>query len=280
MRKVNAKEIERAVEKLYARVNLNLPSDVLNALSKARKKEKSPAAKNVLNILLENAAIARKENIPICQDTGLAVIFVDVGQDVNIAGGNIKEAVNRGVKKAVKNAYLRASVVKAPLNRINTKDNTPAITHIDIVPGNKIKISVMAKGGGSENMSALKMLKPSDGIEGVIDLVVETVKKAGPNPCPPIIVGIGVGGNFEKCAYVAKRSLLRPIGKLNRDKSIAKLEKTLLKKINSLGIGPSGFGGKTTCLAVNIDALPCHIASLPVAVNIECHAHRHAAAVI
>jgi fumarate hydratase subunit alpha len=280
MRKVNAKEIERAVEKLYARVNLALPSDVVKALSKAHKKENSRAAKNVLHILLENAAIARKESIPICQDTGLAVIFVEIGQDVCITGGNIKEAIDRGVKKAVKNAYLRASVVNNPLDRKNTKDNTPAITHIDIVPGNKIKISVMAKGGGSENMSALKMLKPSDGIEGVIDFVVETVKKAGPNPCPPIIVGVGIGGNFEKCAYIAKRSLLRMIGKNNPDKGIAKLEKTLLKKINSLGIGPSGFGGKTTCLAVNIDTLPCHIASLPVAVNIECHAHRHAAAVI
>ena len=280
MRKVNAKEIERAVEKLYARVNLSLPSDVLKELSKARKKERSSAAKNVLNILLENAAIAKKESIPICQDTGLAVIFIEVGQDVNIAGGNIKEAVNRGVKKAVKKAYLRASVVKDPLDRINTKDNTPAITHIDIVPGNKIKISVMAKGGGSENMSALKMLKPSDGAQGVSDFVVETVKNAGPNPCPPIIVGVGIGGNFEKCAYIAKRTLLRPIGKHNPDKNIAKLEKVLLKKINSLRIGPSGFGGRTTCLAVNIETLPCHIASMPVAVNIECHAHRHAAAVI
>ncbi len=280
MRKVNAKEIERAVEKLYARVNLDLPSDVLNALSKARKKENSPAAKNVLNILLENAAIAKKESIPICQDTGLAVIFIEVGQDVHVSGANIKEAVSRGVKKAVKNAYLRASVVKDPLGRINTKDNTPAITHIDIVPGNKIKISVMAKGGGSENMSALKMLKPSDGIQGVIDFVVDTVKNAGPNPCPPIVVGVGIGGNFEKCAYIAKRSLLRPIGKHNLDKNIAKLEKVLLKKINSLRIGPSGFGGRTTCLAVNIETLPCHIASMPVAVNIECHAHRHATALI
>ncbi len=280
MRKVNAKEIERAVEKLYARVNLSLPSDVLKELSKARKKERSSAAKNVLNILLENAAIAKKESIPICQDTGLAVIFIEVGQDVHVSGANIKEAVSRGVKKAVKNAYLRASVVKDPLGRINTKDNTPAITHIDIVPGNKIKISVMAKGGGSENMSALKMLKPSDGIQGVIDFVVDTVKNAGPNPCPPIVVGVGIGGNFEKCAYIAKRSLLRHICKHNPDKDIAKLEKILLKKINSLGIGPSGFGGRTTCLAVNIETLPCHIASMPVAVNIECHAHRHAAAVI
>ena len=280
MRKINAKEIERAVEKLYSKVNLDLPSDVLKALSKARKKEISPAAKNVLNILLENAAIAKKESIPICQDTGLAVIFIEVGQDVHVSGANIKEAVSRGVKKAVKDAYLRASVVKDPLDRINTKDNTPAITHIDIVPGNKIKISVMAKGGGSENMSALKMLKPSDGMQGVIDFVVDTVKNAGPNPCPPIIVGVGIGGNFEKCAYIAKRSLLRPIGKHNPDKNIAKLEKVLLKKINSLRIGPSGFGGRTTCLAVNIETLPCHIASMPVAVNIECHAHRHAQAVI
>lgn len=280
MRKINAKEIERAVEKLYAKVNLVLSSDVLKALSKVRKKENSPAAKNVLNILLENAAIAKKESIPICQDTGLAVIFIEVGQDVHVSGANIKEAVSRGVKKAVKDAYLRASVVKDPLDRINTKDNTPAITHIDIVPGNKIKISVMAKGGGSENMSALKMLKPSDGMQGVVDFVVDTVKNAGPNPCPPIVVGVGIGGNFEKCAYIAKRSLLRTIGKHSLDTGIAKLEKILLKKINSLGIGPSGFGGKTTCLAVNIDTMPCHIASLPVAVNIECHAHRHAQAVI
>lgn len=280
MRKVNAKEIERAVEKLYSKVNLDLPSDVLKALSKARKKEISPAAKNVLNILLENAAIAKKESIPICQDTGLAVIFIEVGQDVHVSGANIKEAVSRGVKKAVKDAYLRASVVKDPLDRINTKDNTPAITHIDIVPGNKIKISVMAKGGGSENMSALKMLKPSDGMQGVVDFVVDTVKNAGPNPCPPIVVGVGIGGDFEKCAYLAKRSLLRKIGKSNPDKTMAGLEKILLKKINALGIGPSGFGGRTTCLAVNIETLPCHIASLPVAVNIECHAHRHAQAVI
>ncbi len=280
MRKIKAKKIEQAVEKLYAKANYNLPKDVEQALKRSVKKETSRIAKNVLNVLIENSDIAKNELIPICQDTGLAIVFAEIGQDVCVVGGDLKEAVNNGVKNAVKKAFLRASVVGDPFDRVNTKDNTPAIIHMDIVPGSKIKISVMAKGAGSENMSALKMLKPSDGMPGVIDFVLETVKNAGPNPCPPIVVGIGVGGNFEKCAYLAKRSLLRRLGTKNPKKNIARLEKTLLDRINKLKIGPSGFGGKTTCLAVNIQTLPCHIASLPVAVNIECHAHRHAEAVI
>lgn len=280
MRKVKAKKIERTIEQLYTKANYYLPEDVGRALKRSLKKEDTGIARSALNILLENSRIAKNELIPICQDTGLAVVFIEIGQDVSVTGGGLKEAVNNGVKNAVKKAFLRASVVKSPLDRVNTKDNTPAIIHVDIVPGNKIKIYVMAKGAGSENMSALKMLKPSDGMEGVVSFVLETVKNAGPNPCPPIVVGIGIGGNFEKSAYLAKRSLLRPLGKKNPDRSVAKTEKILLKKINSLGIGPSGFGGKTTCLAVNIETLPCHIASLPVSVNIECHAHRHAEEVI
>ncbi|MFA5103895.1 MAG: fumarate hydratase [Candidatus Margulisiibacteriota bacterium] len=276
MRKIKAKKIEQAVERLYIKANYNLPKDVEQALKKSVKNETSKTAKNVLNILLENSEISKKELIPICQDTGLAIVFAEIGQDVCIVGGGFKEAINRGVKNAVKQTFLRTSVVGDPFDRINTKNNTPAIIHTDIVPGDKIKISVMAKGAGSENMSALKMLKPSDGIDGVIDFVLDTVKNAGPNPCPPIVVGIGIGGNFEKSAYLAKRSLLRRLGKNNPQKSIAQLEKLLLSKINKLKIGPSGFGGKTTCLGVNIETLPCHIASLPVAVNIECHAHRHA----
>jgi len=280
MRKIKAKKIEQAVEKLYAKANYDLPKDVEQALKRSVKKETSKIAKNVLNVLIENSDIAKNELIPICQDTGLAIVFVEIGQDVCVVDGDFNEAVNNGVKNAVKKAFLRASVVGDPFDRVNTKDNTPAIIHADIVPGSKIKISVMAKGAGSENMSALKMLKPSDGMPGVIDFVLETVKNAGPNPCPPIVLGIGIGGNFEKSACLAKRSLLRRLGAKNQKKNIAQLEKTLLDRINRLKIGPSGFGGKTTCLAVNIETLPCHIASLPVAVNIECHAHRHAETVI
>ena len=285
MRQIKAALITKAVEKVFIKINLDLPSDMLSTLKSSLKKETNKTAKAVLSTLLENAAIAKKENIPICQDTGLAVIFAEIGQDVHISGGSFTQAINKGIRNAVKNGYLRASVVKDPVNRINTKDNTPAVIHTQIVPGNKIKLYILAKGGGAENMSALKMLKPSDGIEGIKDLVIETVKKAGPNPCPPIIVGVGIGGNFEKCACLAKKALLRKIRtgadvETHCNASLHNLETDLLNKINKLGIGPSGFGGKTTCLAVNIESLPCHIASLPVAVNIECHAHRHGEVVI
>ncbi len=280
MRKIRSEQVAKAVEELYSKINIELPKDVAMALKKAARQEKGRAAKWAIDILVKNADIAAKEWIPVCQDTGLAIVFIDVGQQVNIEGDSLEDAINKGVRNAVKKYLLRASVVKSPLDRKNTADNTPAIIHTRIVPGNKIKISVMAKGAGSENMSAIKMLKPSDGEDGIVDFVLDTVKKAGPNPCPPIVVGIGVGGNFEKCACLAKRSLLRKIGDNNRDKIYAALEKKLLKEINKLGIGTSGFGGKTTCLNVSIETAPCHIASLPLAVNIECHAHRHGTRII
>ncbi len=280
MRKINAKKIETAVEQLFSKANFFLPKDVLNAIEKAEKNEKNKLSKYVLDVILENSRIAQKEKIPLCQDTGIAVLFLEIGQNVLITGKPLQKAIDDGIRKAVKKNFFRASVVKDPLERINTKNNTPAIVHTEIIPGSKIKMYLLAKGGGAENMSALKMLKPSDGEKGVVDFVVKTVKEAGPNPCPPIIVGVGIGGNFEKCAYIAKKALLRKIGKSNPKNNLAKLEKEILQKINSLHIGPSGFGGKNTCLAVNIESLPCHIASLPVAVNIECHSHRHYEAVL
>jgi len=280
MRTVNAKQISDTAAKLYAEANFDLSKDVLSSLKAARSKETKKLSKSALDILVKNTAIAKKESIPLCQDTGLAVVFAEIGQDVHVKGTGIREAVDQGIRKAVKQSYLRASVVKSPLDRINTKDDTPAIVHIDIVPGNKIKLTVLAKGGGAENMSALRMLKPSDGTEGIKSFVLETVRKAGPNPCPPIVVGIGIGGNFEMSAFLAKKALLRRIGSKNQDRKTAQLEKEILKEINKLDIGPSGFGGKTTGLAVHIETYPCHIASLPVAVNIECHSHRHRTAVI
>lgn len=281
MRKIRSEQITKAVERLYSEINTQLPQDVYHALKKAKSSERSKPAKWAMNILVKNAEIARDEQIPICQDTGLAIVFIEIGQQVCIVGDFLEDAVNKGVRGAVKKALLRASVVRSPLDRRNTMDNTPAIIHTKIIPGNKIKISVMAKGAGSENMSVLKMLKPSDGEEGIIDFVLDTVKKAGPNPCPPIIVGVGIGGNFETCAFLAKHALLRKIGvNVGRDPHLQNLERRLLLGINKLGIGPSGFGGKTTCLNVGIETAPCHIASLPVAVNIECHAHRHGTQVI
>lgn len=280
MRKINVNQITKEIERLYSKVNFEISGDILRKFASARKVESLQLPRQVLQILSENAEIARKEKIPLCQDTGLAVVFLQIGQEVLLVGGDLNEAVNDGIKNAVKKEYLRASVVSNPLIRINTKDNTPAILHTEIVPGNRIKIHVMAKGGGAENMSALKMLTPADGEKGVVNFVLDTVKNAGANPCPPIIVGVGIGGNFEKCAFLAKKALLRKLGTENKDKKIAKLEKLLLNKINSLKIGPAGLGGKTTCLAVHIETFPCHIASLPVAVNIECHSHRYAEAII
>lgn len=280
MRKIKTALITRAVSTIYVNAAHNLPEEILSALKNSLKNERTLAGKDVLKTLIKNADIAKSENIPICQDTGLAVIFAEIWQEVQIIGGDFEDAVNEGVRKAVKEGYLRASVVKSPIDRVNTSDNTPAIIHTQIVPGNKIKLTVLAKGAGSENMSALKMLKPSDGEDGIIDFVIQTIKQAGPSACPPFVVGIGLGGNFEKAPYLAKKALLRPLDSRRSDKKIAKLEKELYKKINSSGIGPSGFGGKVTCLAVNIEFYPCHIASLPVAVNIECHAHRHKTIII
>ncbi|GFR36456.1 fumarate hydratase [Thermobrachium celere] len=236
--------------------------------------------KKILDILIKNSEIAENEKMPMCQDTGMAVVFMEIGQDVHIVGGNLEDAINEGVRQGYIEGYLRKSVVKDPLDRVNTKDNTPAIIHYSIVPGDKIKITVAPKGFGSENMSRLKMLKPADGVEGVKKFVLETVKEAGPNPCPPIVVGVGIGGTFEKAAFLAKKALLRSVDEENKNPYYAQLEKELLEEINKLGIGPQGFGGLTTCLGVNIEVYATHIAGLPVAVNINCHATRHKEAVI
>ena len=276
MRKVKAEEIVKAVERLCIEANRYLPQDVLDALKDRYQREESPLGKEILQKILENAEVAPKENLPLCQDTGICVFFVDFGQEVVIEGGNIEEAINEGVRRGYTRGYLRKSIVSDPLfDRVNTKDNTPSIIHTRIVPGNKIKIIFAPKGGGAENMSRLCMLKPADGVEGVKNFVVKTVKDAGPNPCPPVIVGVGIGGDFEMAAFLAKKALLRKIGKHNSDQRYAKLEEELLLSINRLGIGPQGFGGRITALWVSIEYFPCHIASLPVAVNMQCHSARH-----
>ncbi|GIM29931.1 fumarate hydratase [Clostridium polyendosporum] len=276
MKEVHISEIIRAVKDLCISSNYYLSSDIKNRLTEARDDESWSIAKDILEKIIQNADIAKNENVPMCQDTGMACVFVDLGQDVHIVGGSLEDAINEGVRLGYEDGYLRKSVVKDPIHRVNTKDNTPAVITYNIVQGDKLKITVAPKGFGSENMSALKMLKPSDGIEGVKEFIIETVKKAGPNPCPPIVVGIGIGGTFDKVASLAKRALLRNVDKRNTDPYYAELEKELLQKINNLGIGPQGFGGKTTGLAVNIEVYPTHIAGLPVAVNINCHATRHA----
>lgn len=255
--------------------NYYLGPDVLEYFKKAKDEEISPAGKDIFDQLILNAEIAEKNQVPMCQDTGFAVVFLDIGQDVRITGGNIYDAVNDGVRKGYTGGYLRKSIVDHPFNRKNTGDNTPAVIHTEIVPGENLKITVAPKGGGSENMSAVKMLKPSEGLEGAKKFVIETVKAAGPNPCPPIIVGVGIGGTFEKCALLSKKALLRELGRPSRFPDIAELERDLLASINNLGIGPQGLGGRITALAVHVEIHPCHIASLPVAVNINCHAARH-----
>ncbi|MCK9216464.1 MAG: fumarate hydratase [Firmicutes bacterium] len=276
MREINVDIITKAVEKLCIDANYYLPQDVKEALEKAVKKEESPLGKEILNDILKNQDIARKDDVPICQDTGLAVVFLELGQDVRLVGGDLNEAINKGVSLGYTNGYLRKSSVDDPfIERKNTGDNTPAIIHTTIVKGDKVKIVVAPKGGGSENMSSLAMLKPSDGIEGIKKFVINTVENAGSNPCPPIIVGIGIGGTIEKTTLLAKKSLLRNIGEHNINPKVAQLEKELLEEINNLGIGPQGFGGRMTALAVNIETFPAHIASMPVAINIQCHAARH-----
>ena len=275
MRIINIKEITKTVKELYIEANYYLPDDIKEAIEKAEKNEKWPIANNILNKIIENSHIAAREKIPICQDTGMACVFVDIGQDVHIIGGNLEEAINEGVRQGYEEGFLRKSVVKDPLHRVNTNDNTPALIYYNIVPGDKVKIMVSPKGFGSENMSRIAMLKPSDGLEGVKNFVLETVRIAGPNPCPPIVIGIGIGGNFDKVAYLAKKALLRYVNEKNVDEFYGNLEKELLKEVNKIGIGPQGFGGKTTALALNIETYPTHIAGLPVAVNINCHATRH-----
>jgi len=276
MREIHVSEIIKAIRKLCIDANYYLSDDIREKLEKAHNEEDWNIAKDILGKILTNAGIAKRENMPMCQDTGVTCVFIDLGQDVHIVGGNLEDAINEGVREGYDEGFLRKSVVKDPLNRVNTGDNTPAVIHYNIVPGDKLHITVSPKGFGSENMSKLKMLKPADGIEGVKAFVLQTVKEAGPNPCPPIIVGVGIGGTFEKAALIAKRSLLRPVTQRNHDPFYADLEEELLQKVNALGIGPQGFGGRTTALCVNIETYPTHIAGLPVAVNISCHATRHA----
>lgn len=275
MREIHVEEIIKAVKEMCISANYNLGKDVLDAFEKSKEKEESPVGKSIIENLTKNAQIARDNQMPMCQDTGMAILFVEVGQEVHISDGNLTDAINEGVRQGYKEGYLRKSVVDDPLLRKNTGDNTPAIIYYDIVPGDKIKIALAPKGFGSENMSKTKMLKPSDGMKGVEDFVVETVSQAGPNPCPPIVVGVGIGGTMDKAAYMAKKSLLRPIGEHNNYEHINEMEKRLLEKINKLGIGPQGLGGTTTALAVNVEVFATHIAGLPVAVNINCHASRH-----
>lgn len=277
MKNIDAKVIEDTVARLCIEANLRLPPDVINAIESAEKAEPWDGAKRILSLLGDNVRIASEKTLPVCQDTGMACVFVELGQDVHI-DGDFEEAVNNGVRRGYGEGYLRKSVVCDPLRRVNTGDNTPALLTVKLTRGDKMRITVMPKGFGSENMSALKMLKPADGVEGVKNFVLETVEKAGANPCPPIIVGVGIGGSFDKAAYLAKHALLRPVNEPNPDEYYAALERELLDKINALGIGPQGFGGKTTALAVLIEAMPTHVAGLPVAVNISCHATRRASA--
>lgn len=274
MRIIRSSQITEAVKDLCIKANIYLGEDVKQSIGEYETKEKNELGKNVLNILIQNYKIAEEKQMPICQDTGMAVFFVKVGQTVLIDGQNITDAINEGVRQGYVDGYLRKSVVD-PISRVNTKDNTPAIIHYDMVEGDKIYIEFAPKGFGSENMSKLKMLKPSDGIDGIKKFIIDTVKEAGPNPCPPIVVGVGIGGTVEKCAQIAKKALLRDLGEHNEDNNIKMLEIDILKDINKLGIGPQGLGGNTTALAVNIESFPTHIAGLPVVVNINCHASRH-----
>jgi len=281
MRKIEAERIKKKVKELFLRANYHIGEDVLTALKEAREREISEIGCSVLDMLIENYKIASREEIAICQDTGLAVLYVELGQEVYIIGGNFRKAVNEGVKEAYMEGYLRKSVVDDPVfARKNTGTNTPAIIYTDIVPGDKIKFMVTPKGFGSENMSTLAMMKPADGAEGIKNFVVDTIKKAGPNPCPPTIVGVGIGGTADKALVIAKKVLFRKIGEHHQDERYAQMEKEILEQINNLGIGPAGLGGRTTALAVNIEYTPTHIAGMPVAVNVCCHAARHAEGIL
>jgi fumarate hydratase subunit alpha len=274
MRKIDLQLVSDKIKELFIDACENIPENVLNALKKAAEEEQSPLSKEVINKIVENAYLGREKHLPICQDTGVAVVYLTIGSEVYFEG-DIYEAVNEGVRRAYTEGYLRKSVVRHPLDRVNTKDNTPAIVHIKMVPGDTFKIDVAPKGGGSENMSLVKMLIPADGIEGIKKLVVDTVFNAGGKPCPPLVVGVGIGGNFEKCALLAKEALFREIDDESADPIANQLEKELLTLINDTGVGAMGFGGTKTCLAVKVNVHPCHIASLPVAINIQCHAARH-----
>ena len=280
MREISVKDIISRVKDLCIDANYNLGEDVEKALKEGYQKEESPTSKETLNQIMENVQIAKQGEFPLCQDTGFAVVFVDMGDQVFVKDGNLFDAINEGVRQGYKEGYLRKSILGDPIERKNTGDNTPAVIHMNVVKGDKLKIIVAPKGGGSENMSEVKMMKPSDGVEGVKEFVIDMVRRSGSNPCPPIIVGVGIGGTFEKCAEMAKRSLLRGVGERNPNPFYAKLEEELLERVNKLGIGPQGFGGRVTALDVHVETYPCHIASFPAAVNIQCHAARHKEAVI
>jgi fumarate hydratase subunit alpha len=281
VKEIHTDRITETVAQLCIESNYHLPEDVLAALRSYREAEVSPVGREVLDQILENAAIASEEQMPLCQDCGLTVVFLELGQEVHISGDDLNESIAEGVRQGYQDGYLRKSMVDRPFSaRINTKDNTPPVIHTSIVPGDELKIVVAPKGGGSENMSQLGMLKPADGREGVIDFVVESVRRAGANPCPPIIVGVGVGGSAEKAVWLAKHSLLREVGQHSPDAEVAELEAEILERVNRIGIGPQGLGGHTTALAVNVETFPCHIASMPVAVNIQCHSARHKEAVL
>ena len=280
MREISTELITNTIAEMCICANCNLNTDIYNALEEAKQKEQSLIGKEILYQLTKNADIAQECQVPICQDTGMAIIFMEIGQDVHIVGGLLENAVNEGVRKGYEKGYLRKSVVQDPFLRINTKDNTPAILYTKIVAGDRIDITVAPKGFGSENMSRVYMLKPSDGIEGAKKVILETIEQAGPNPCPPMIVGVGCGGSFEYSAYLAKKALLRPIGSHSDKKHIREMEEELLQKMNNMGIGPQGLGGNTTVLAVNIESYATHIAGMPVAINISCHVTRHCHEVI
>ncbi|MDA8422353.1 MAG: fumarate hydratase [Nitrospiraceae bacterium] len=274
MREIHVDEIRDNVAQICVDAAYNLSDDVLTAFDRAQQMETSRGAQEIIGLLKENARVAREEHIPICQDTGIAIFFVEIGQDLRIRNGFIIDAINDGVRKGYKEGYLRKSVVD-PITRRNTGDNTPAIIYAELVPGDKLKISFMPKGAGSENMSAIRMLRPTEGVEGIKSFVLDCVQRAGANPCPPVVIGVGIGGDFEKAALLAKKALLRPVGSPNAKLELASLEEALLRTVNKTGIGPEGLGGKVTAMAVHVESFPCHIASLPVAVNINCHAARH-----
>ena len=274
MREINAKDITAQVKRLCMEANSYLPEDIKEKINASEQAEPWALAKNILGIIRENYLIAEDAYVPVCQDTGVACVFMEIGQDVHIVG-NLEEAVNEGVRQGYTEGCLRKSVVRDPLDRVNTTDNTPAMIYYDIVPGDGFKLTVAPKGFGSENMSQIKMLKPSDGLQGVKDFILKVVEDAGPNPCPPIVVGVGIGGTFDKAALLAKKALMRPLDTQNPDPFYADLEKEMLEKVNKLGIGPQGFGGKTTAIGLNIETMPTHIAGMPCAVNINCHVTRH-----
>ncbi|MBN2531758.1 MAG: fumarate hydratase [Spirochaetales bacterium] len=280
MREIPVEEVQDKIEKLFVMANFELPEEVVHIIIKAAHLETSPTAKEIFRQILKNAEIARDEKLPLCQDCGVALIFMEIGQDIVFTGGDLSSAVNEGVRRAYKNNYLRFSIVEDPFSRVNTKNNTPAFIHYEIVPGNELRIIIMPKGGGCENMSQLRMFSPSAGINGVKKFILESVKQSGANPCPPLFLGIGIGGTFEYAPYLAKKALLRKIGTPNPDPSLDSLERELLEGINTLGIGPQGMGGSITALAVHILKAPCHIASLPVALSFQCHSHRYKEVII